>query len=124
MGAPAARVYELSRRWASAGHRVTVLTGFPNHPTGIVPPEYRRPMRRGTMREVVDGIEVVRTWLYPAPNQRPGERMLNYSSFCASACLRGLFLERPDLVIATSPQLLVGLSGWWISRWKRCPFVF
>jgi len=124
MGAPAARVYELSRRWASAGHRVTVLTGFPNHPTGIVPPEYRRPMRRGTMREVVDGIEVVRPWLYPAPNQRGGERMLNYSSFCASACLRGLFLERPDLVIATSPQLLVGLSGWWISRSKRCPFVF
>jgi glycosyltransferase involved in cell wall biosynthesis len=27
-------------------------------------------------------------------------------------------------VIATSPQLLVGLSGWWIAHWKRVPFVF
>jgi lipopolysaccharide/colanic/teichoic acid biosynthesis glycosyltransferase len=124
MGAPAARVYELSRHWVAAGHRVTVLTGFPNHPTGVVPPQYRRRLRRGTVREVVDGIEVVRTWLYPAPNRRPGERMLNYASFFVSACLRGVVLEPPDVVIATSPQLLVGLSGWWISGMKRCPFVF
>ena len=27
-------------------------------------------------------------------------------------------------MIATSPQLLVGLSGWWISCWKRAPFIF
>ena len=27
MGAPAARVSELSQRWAQAGHDVTVLTG-------------------------------------------------------------------------------------------------
>jgi hypothetical protein len=50
--------------------------------------------------------------------------MLNYSSFCISACLRGLLLDRPDMVIATSLQLLVGLSGWWIGRLKRCPIVF
>ena len=45
MGAPAARVAELSRYWAQDGHDVTVLTGFPNHPTGTVPPEYRRKFR-------------------------------------------------------------------------------
>jgi len=124
MGAPAGRVYELSKHWVEAGHHVTVLTGFPNHPTGVVPQNYRRQMRQITTRERIDGIEVVRTWLYPAPNRRSMERISNYSSFCASACLRGLFLERPDVVIATSPQLLVGLSGWWISRLKRCPLVF
>lgn len=124
MGAPAGRVYELSRNWVEAGHRVTVLTGFPNHPTGIVPEDYCRQMRRLTVREQTEGIKVIRTWLYPAPNRRPLERILNYSSFCISACLRSLFLDRPDLVIATSPQLLVGLTGWWIGRLKRCPFVF
>jgi colanic acid biosynthesis glycosyl transferase WcaI len=41
MGAPAARAAELSRHWARMGHDVTVLTGFPNHPTGIVPEEWR-----------------------------------------------------------------------------------
>ena len=34
MGAPASRVSELSRYWVEAGHQVTVLTGFPNHPAG------------------------------------------------------------------------------------------
>jgi glycosyltransferase involved in cell wall biosynthesis len=35
-----------------------------------------------------------------------------------------VLLQRSDIVIATSPQLLVGLTGWWISRLKRCPLVF
>src|SRR5713226_3569420 len=124
MGAPAARAAELSRHWARDGHDVTVLTGFPNHPTGIVPLEYRRRFRRLVARERMDGVSVVRTWLFPFPNRKAYERMLNYSSFCASAASTGLFLSRPDVVIATSPQLLVGLSGWWLARCKRVPFVF
>src|SRR6266851_4318756 len=98
MGAPAARVYELSREWAALGHDVTVLTGFPNHPTGVIPPEYRgKLIRRG----------------------------LNYTSYAASAALLGPFLTaRPEVVIATSPQLLTAVAGFWISALKRIPFVF
>jgi glycosyltransferase involved in cell wall biosynthesis len=123
MGAPAARVSELSRHWAEAGHEVTVLTGFPNHPDGKVRPEYRKRFRRGVSHDKVDGVSVVRTWLLPFPNRRPYERILNYSSFCASASLTGSFLQRADVIIATSPQLLVGLAGWWIARFQRVPFV-
>jgi glycosyltransferase involved in cell wall biosynthesis len=124
MGAPSARAAELSRHWARDGHDVTVLTGFPNHPTGVVPPEYRNQFRRLVMRETVDGVRVVRTWLLPFPNRKAYERMLNYSSFCLSAAITGLMTSTPDVVIATSPQLLVGLSGWWLARCKRVPFVF
>lgn len=123
MGAPAARVSELSRHWVNAGHEVTVLTGFPNHPDGVVRPEYRKRFYRGVYRETMDGIEVVRTWLLPFPNRKTHERALNYSSFCASASIIGSFLDRSDVVIATSPQLLVGLSGWWISKLKNTPLV-
>jgi colanic acid biosynthesis glycosyl transferase WcaI len=124
MGAPAARAAELSRHWAAAGHDVTLLTGFPNHPTGVIPPEYRDKFRRLVAHEQTNGVNVIRTWLLPFPNSKAHERMLNYSSFCISAASTGLFLSRPDVVIATSPQLLVGLSGWWLARWKRAPFVF
>lgn len=123
MGAPAARVSELARYWAAAGHEVTVLTGFPNHPTGVLHPDYRARFRRLICREQVDGIKVIRTWLMPLPNRKAHERMLNYSSFCLSACLAGTFLKRPNVVIATSPQLLVGIAGWWVSRIKNVPFV-
>lgn len=124
MGAPAARVAELSRHWVREGHEVTVLTGFPNHPTGVVPQEYRSKFRRLVMRERVDGINVVRSWLLPFPNRKSYERMLNYSSFCISAASTGMFVPTPDVLIATSPQLLVGLSGWWLSKVKRVPFIF
>jgi glycosyltransferase involved in cell wall biosynthesis len=124
MGAPAARADELSRHWAAAGNEVTVLTGFPNHPNGVVPPEYRARFRRLVLREQIDGVNLVRTWLLPFPNRKAYERMLNYSSFCLSAAATGLFLSQPDVVIATSPQLLVGLSGWWLARLRRVPFVF
>jgi colanic acid biosynthesis glycosyl transferase WcaI len=123
MGAPAARVSELARHWARAGHKVTVLTGFPNHPDGVVRREYRKRLRRMVCREQVDGVQVVRTWLLPFPNRKAYGRMLNYSSFCVSAGVTGSFLERPDVVIATSPQLLVGLSGWWAAKVKGAPLV-
>jgi len=167
MGAPAARAAELARHWAEAGHDVSVLTGFPNHPTGVVPEEWRPRLRRliyheeifqerppgpglrsrtsdlgrqtsdhklqpltpevrGPQSEV--RIDVFRTWLWPLPNRKAHERMRNYASFCVSAALRGLTLPRPDVIIATSPQLLVGLAGWWLSFARRgarqIPFVF
>ena len=124
IAAPAVRVSELSRHWAEAGHEVTVLTGFPNHPTGVVHPEYRGKLRRLVFRECIQGVKVVRTWLWPKPNRKALGRMLNYVSFALSAAISGLFLSRPDVVIATSPQLLVGLTGWWLARAKRVPFVF
>ncbi|HSZ64330.1 MAG TPA: glycosyltransferase family 4 protein [Terriglobales bacterium] len=124
MGAPAARAAELSRQWTRMGHEVTVLTGFPNHPTGVVPEEWHSRLRRLHYTETVDGIRVVRTWLWPLPNRKAHERIRNYASFCVSAAVSGSALPRPDFVIATSPQLLCALAGWWIALWKRVPFVF
>jgi colanic acid biosynthesis glycosyl transferase WcaI len=124
MGAPAARVSELSRHWAKAGHDVTVLTGFPHYPSGVVPQEYRAKLRRLILREDLDGVRVERTWLAALPNRKTWERILNYTSFTASAALRGSFLGTPDIVIATSPQLLECLAGLWIAKLKGVPFVF
>src|SRR3984893_4292914 len=124
MGAPAARVAELSHHWARMRHDVTVLTGFPNHPTGVVPEDWRSRLRRLRYTQTVDGVGVVRTWLWPLPNRKAHERIRNYASFCISAGIRGLALHKPDVIIATSPQLLVALSGWWLAWWKRVPFVF
>jgi colanic acid biosynthesis glycosyl transferase WcaI len=124
MGAPAARASELAQHWAQAGHDVSVLTGFPNHPTGVVPPEWRGRLRRLTYHEKAGLVDVFRTWLWPLPNRKAHERMRNYASFCLSAAMRGLTLPRPDVIVASSPQLLVALAGWWLSFARRIPFVF
>ena len=124
MGAPSARASEVAQHWARAGHDVSVLTGFPNHPTGVVPAEWRGRLRRLIYREKIGSVQVFRTWLWPLPNRKAHERMRNYASFCVSAALRGVAIPRPDVIIASSPQLLVGLSGWWIAFSRQIPFVF
>jgi glycosyltransferase involved in cell wall biosynthesis len=106
------------------GHEVTVLTGFPNHPTGVVPEDWRPRLHRLRYNETLDGVRVVRTWLWPLPNRKAHERIRNYVSFFTSAAISGLTLSKPDVIIATSPQLLCALSGWWLAYWKRVPFVF
>jgi glycosyltransferase involved in cell wall biosynthesis len=121
-GAPAARVSELASAWVNAGHDVTVLTAMPNHPTGIVPPEYRG---RPIVREDAGGVKVVRTWIYAAPNEGRVRRSLAYASYAASAALWGqLHTSRPDVVIATSPQLLCAVAGVAAAARHRVPFVF
>lgn len=122
IGAPAARVSELARAWMNAGHSVGVLTGFPNHPTGRIPAHYRG---RVLAREVAEGIQVIRTWLYATPNRGVVRRSLSYVSFAGSAGVLGQwFVPRTDVVVATSPQFLVAVAGWAIARIRRVPFVF
>jgi colanic acid biosynthesis glycosyl transferase WcaI len=124
MGAPSARASELAHHWSLAGHQVSVLTGFPNHPTGVVPEEWRPRLRRLVYNEKAGDVDVFRTWLWPLPNRKAHERMRNYASFCVSSALRGMTLPRPDVVIGSSPQLLVALSAWWIAFSRQLPFVF
>lgn len=101
-----------------------VLTGFPNHPDGVVPDEYRSRFRRGASFEEYRGIPVYRTWLYPAANKGRFRRAANYASFMVSAALRGALLGfHPEVVIGTSPQLLCAVAGSWVARRHGAKFV-
>jgi glycosyltransferase involved in cell wall biosynthesis len=123
MGAPATRVHGFAQRWAAAGQTVRVLTGFPNHPTGKIASGYRGRWRRGFSREAYGGVSIWRVWLLPMPNRRARERILSYVSFTLAGMLATLFVGRFDVVIATSPQLLVGLIGWLYARIRGVPLV-
>src|SRR5262245_21262700 len=118
--APATRVTEMTRRWVAAGHDVTVITGVPNVPDGVVYEGYRN---RWLQRETRDGVEVVRVCTYLAPNNGTARRIANYVSFMITAALTGLFVRRPDVVIATSPQFFCGWAGVIVTALRRLPFV-
>lgn len=104
------------------GHEVTVLTAFAHHPTGIKAPQDRGVLTR---RETVDGINLIRTYVYAAANKGTVKRMLSYASFMLSAMTIGrLRVPKPDVVVATSPQLLCAVAGYFLARTLRVPFVF
>ena len=120
--APANRTYELSREWRRLGHDVTVLTAFPHHPRGVKQPQDRWALTR---RERVDDIEVIRTYVYATANKGIFRRMMSYASFMTSAVVIGRWrVSKPDVVVATSPQLLCACAGYVIARSLRTPFVF
>ncbi|MBT4864860.1 MAG: glycosyltransferase family 4 protein [Planctomycetaceae bacterium] len=120
VNAPATRTFEHCKRWASAGHDVTVITSAPNCPTGIVFDGYRNAWRA---EELVDGMKVIRTWTYLSANAGFLKRILNYVSFMLTATWVAVRLRKVDVVVATSPQFFCGWAGvlcHWIRRW---PFV-
>jgi glycosyltransferase involved in cell wall biosynthesis len=119
--APATRVSALARRWVKAGHAVTVITGVPNVPDGVVYPGYRNRLRPQT--SVVDGVRVVRVWTSIAPNKGTLRRIVNYVSYMLSAFLWAVVRPRPDVRIATSPQFFCGWTGVLLRWFRRTPFV-
>ena len=123
--APAARVDSFSREWVRAGAEVRVVTGFPNHPEGVLPPAYRELWKKGLCREERNGVKVYRTWLYPSANRKLWGRGANFISFALSAAATGTWAAPKDgVVIATSPQILVGLAGWAVGTLRRIPWIF
>ncbi len=121
VNAPASRTFEHCREWVRAGHRVTVITGAPNFPSGKVFPGYRN---RLWQREMMDGIEVVRVWTYITANAGFAKRTLDYLSFMVTGFLAGLVQHRPDVIVGTSPQFFTNCAAWMLSVFRRRPFVF
>jgi glycosyltransferase involved in cell wall biosynthesis len=121
IGAPQARLSGLAAAWAADGDDVTVLTGMPNHPTGVLPTEYRRAVRR---RERRDGYRVVRTWLYATPNEGIARKTLSHLSFMVTSVLLGRRAAgRADTVVVSSPTFFSIASAWLLARIKRARLV-
>ena len=118
--APATRTFEHTRRWAAQGHRVTVLTCAPNVPHGNVYEGYRNALYQ---RETISNVNVLRVWTYLAANKGTGRRSFNYISYCLSAFIAGLFLRKPDVIIATTPQFFCACAGSLLSKVKNIPFM-
>src|SRR6266516_4105659 len=91
-GAPQARLSALAAAWAADGDAVTVLTGMPNHPTGVIPAEYRHAIWRLEHR---DGYRVL--------SNRPVIGLLERLELAAYAAA--------DLVVVVSDGFRANLIG-------------
>jgi hypothetical protein len=120
VGAPQTRILETAQLLSERGHEVTVLTGFPNYPDGVIPDRYRRHM---VMREQMGAIRVIRSAVYPAPNRGFARRLLNHASFSLTSVLAAPLAGRPDVVIAESPPLFTAVSAVLIAKAWRAPLV-
>lgn len=121
MNAAATRVFERACYWARWGHDVTVVTCHPNFPQGKLYDGYDN---RWHATEVMSGIRVVRVKSYVSANQGVARRIVDFTSFMATGYVASLFEDKPDVIVATSPQFFCAVAGWASGASHRVPFVF
>lgn len=102
------------------GCRVSIVAGMP-------PPKQGGgsfPKRGGVIfRDDFEGMAVYRARGTSFPKKFFPGRAANYLTYFASACLAGLRVQKPDVVIALTDPPIIGLAGLLCARRNRCPFV-
>jgi colanic acid biosynthesis glycosyl transferase WcaI len=113
-------IHQLATDLVGLGHQVSVVTSFPNYPERVVFEGYRGRM---FMRERMDGVDIVRTYIYASPDEGMLSRTLNFGSFCASAAIGGLFAPKPDVIYCVMPPMPLGVSAEFLGFLKSAPVV-
>ena len=102
------------------GHDVEVLTGFPNYPGGKIYQNYKLlPFRR----EVMDGIQVNRCWLYPSHDRSAIKRAANYISFAITTAIASFWIRKPDVVYVYTPPMTASLAALALRIFRGVPYV-
>ena len=110
-----------------AGHELLVITTTPHfHRDESL--EVRQPLRnwlgRFIRRSECAGIPVWHIWM-PDKGIWPPLRLLSWINFHVIATLLGWFVRfRPDVVIAPSPPLTIGLNAWAIAAVRRARYIY
>lgn len=81
------RVNDICFELVKQGHDVTVLSGLPNYPDGVVKKEYKK-----TRYEEINGVKVYRSWLVGRGSSNK-TLFLNYLSFAISASIKAATLK-------------------------------
>jgi len=104
------------------GHRIEVFTALPWYRELRIEPGYEGHLLR---REDTPWGRVTRVWPFPTSDKRKLVRraasFAGFSSLVAGVGARG---PRVDAVLAVSPPLTLGLSGWAVAAARRAPLVF
>ena len=118
------RITEVVQSLRDAGCDVTVLTGQPNYPDGVVPPGYSA---ASLCTQIHDGLTIHRVPLVPRGRGSALRLALNYLSFIVSAAVFGPWLLRGrkvDIVIVYAPSpILQAIPAVWLAWLKHAKLV-
>lgn len=115
------RHYEMAQSFLQHGHRVTVITSPVSYLTGKAAEKKTRWVSHENPQS---GLEILRTYTYPALHRSFFHRLLSFFSFMFSSFFVGLSVKDVDVVWGTSPPIFQGWTAWRLARWKRVKFVF
>ncbi|QDG51674.1 glycosyltransferase family 4 protein [Persicimonas caeni] len=116
------RFNEMTRFWVEQGHEVTVIAGQVHYATGEKPAEYKGKM---VVEEWQDGVRVLRAYTPSTFHQSILGRMWAFGGFGLGASLALMtHIDDADVVLATSPSLLVLVPGLLAKSLRGWPLIF
>lgn len=118
------RITEVVQSLRDAGCEVTVLTGQPNYPDGVVADGYSALSVRTQVR---DGLTIHRVPLVPRGRGSALRLVANYASFVVSAAVFGPWLlrgRRFDAILVYAPSpILQAIPAVWLAWLKGAKLV-
>ncbi|NDH47026.1 MAG: glycosyltransferase WbuB [Acidimicrobiia bacterium] len=111
----------------AAGHEVHVVTTLPWYRDHRIEEDWKRVTWKDRTRPTEWG-SVTRLNPFAGSDKRNlFRRALGFIGFSSTAAVAGIRVRssgRIDAVIAMSPPLTLGLTGWIVALWRRAPLVF
>lgn len=111
---------ELAEGLVSRGYQVRVLTAFPWYPEGEIYSQYQG---KFFVREMKQGVQVDRCYIYIKKERSVKNRALFELSFMIFSFLQGLGGWRPDVILLTVPGLPVCIPASILGWIYGCPVV-
>jgi colanic acid biosynthesis glycosyl transferase WcaI len=102
------------------GVDVEMVTTFAYYPAWQKNPQDRQLFRT----DVINGVPVHRCWHFVPARVSAWKRIIHEATFIKTSTLRVLSLKRADVYVIPSPPLLLGMAAWFVTRFKRAPFIF
>ncbi len=107
---------------AALGHRLDVVTALPWYQHHALEPGWDGQLVR---RQATDWGSITRVHPFPTDKRNIPARGVAFGGFTALATLAGAVSRpSPDVVLAMSPPLTLGLAGAAVGRIRSAPFVF
>jgi len=107
---------------AARGHRVHVVTSLPWYQHHRIDDGWSG---RAVRHQSTEWGRVTRVHPFPTDKTNIPARAMAFGGFTAlGGLVAAMSRPRPDVVLAMSPPLTLGLAGWAAARLRRAPFVF
>lgn len=114
------RHYETACFFKEKGHDVTIIASPVNYLTGTSTSGFKWIDRQVDQ----NGIQILRTYTYPALHKSFVHRVFSFFSFMVSSFFAAMSLPEVDLVWGTSPPIFQGFTAWLVARLKKARFLF
>lgn len=117
----AGQLTDIADALVARGIDVSVVTGFPNYPTGKIYEGWRQ---RPWKNYLANGYRVKRVIQYPSHDASAPRRTLSYASFALASTVFGWrALRRADVVYVYHPPLTTALGPWLSRKLGGAPYV-